>query len=187
MLITFRYLFLIWAISLASCTTVTPTVNVGQIEQVYQQGLDYYHENEFSRAAQEFRYAAEAGHLEAPFKLANLYYDGEGVQQNSQEAAKWYSQAARRGHADAQYMLGALYAVGSGVPQNYEEARYWYQQAAEQGHVEAQLSLGVMYYRGTGRSPDLILADKWLAKAAAHGNQTAIELQQELQPLLGSR
>jgi len=144
--------------------------------QYYQQGMDYYRDEYYIAAAQNFRQAAQQGHAAAQFQLANMYYDGKGVNKNSDKTVHWCEKAAQQGDADAQYMLGALYFVGSGVSQDNSKAQHWYQKAAQQDHVSAQLSLGMMYFRGN----DLAMAKKWLTKAAKQGNQDAIAMIKQL-------
>ncbi len=49
---------------------------------------------------------AEAGDVEAQFKLGVIYDRGENVPQHFAEAVKWYRAAAEQGHAEAQLALG---------------------------------------------------------------------------------
>ncbi len=79
-----------------------------------------------------------------------MYYHGEGVLQNFEEANRWFRLAAEQGYSDAQYVLAQVYENGTGVPQNRAEAAKWYRLAAEQGNVDAQFNLALMYNRGEG-------------------------------------
>jgi TPR repeat protein len=67
-----------------------------------------------------------------------MYYLGEDVPQDYEEAAKWFRLAADQGDADAQCYLGDMYAKGCGVPQDGEVAARWYRLAADQRHAEAR-------------------------------------------------
>ncbi|MDM8565904.1 hypothetical protein QUF74_09655 [Candidatus Halobeggiatoa sp. HSG11] len=146
-------------------------------EEVYQSALEFYNNNYLIQASQKFLQAAEQSHAKSQFRLAKMYYDGKGVENNSSEAAQWCRKAAKQGHIEAQYFLGALYFVGSGgVTQSYSKSKQWYQKAAKQGHLEAQLSLGMMLYHGKGGSKDLKNAKRWLSLAAAQGNEDAISI-----------
>ncbi|MGH7148915.1 MAG: tetratricopeptide repeat protein, partial [Nitrospiraceae bacterium] len=80
---------------------------------------------------------AEAGNLDAQFKLGQMYEHGECVAVDMQAAAKWYRQAAASGHAGAQKVLGFMYAGGVGLEEDTKQAVYWFRKAAEQGHPEA--------------------------------------------------
>lgn len=70
---------------------------------------------------------ANNGDAQAQFELGMIYDNGyfshgQGVLQNTTEAAKWYRLAADNGHATAQYNLGWMYYDGHGVKQDYGEA-----------------------------------------------------------------
>ena len=45
---------------------------------------------------------AELGHSGSQFKLAEMYAEGYGVQQDHTEAANWYGKAAEQGHVFSQ-------------------------------------------------------------------------------------
>ena len=72
-------------------------------------------------------------------KLAQLYEDGNGVEQSYEKAAELYLKAAEGdyGIIEAQYQLGILYENGWGVQADREEALRWYKKAADRGHNEA--------------------------------------------------
>ena len=85
--------------------------------------------------------SADQGHVDAQFRLGVLYYNGDGVAKDYEEAMKWYLKAAER-HAVAQDRIGDLYYYGHGVVQDYKEAMKWYLEAADQGHAAAQRMYG---------------------------------------------
>ncbi len=161
-------------------TQVLPGETSREAEQLYKQGIDYYDQNYYKLAAEKFQQAADLDYREAQFQLADMYYDGKGLSQDSALAAQWYRKAARQGHVEAQYNLGGLYRFGSGVLQNMEQATEWYRKAAEQGHVEAQLSLGILYYNGTEILQDKAEAKKWLSRAIEQGNTDAKAVYEKL-------
>lgn len=105
-----------------------------------------------------YHLAAKQGEVSAQHGLGLLYYSGECVQQDYQEAAKWSKLAAEQGHADAQNTLGLLYYTGEGVTQDYQEAAKWYRLAAVQGNANAQYNLGNMYYIGQGLAQSQVAA-----------------------------
>lgn len=119
---------------------------------------------------------ADQGDAEAQYNLGVMYYDGEGVTRDYQQAFTWFKKAAAQGHAEAQYRLGKAYYEfhgASGVPKNDLQAALWYRRAADQGHVGAQTSLGVLYYNGEGVPQDYDQAALWLQKAADQGDAVA--------------
>ncbi|PWU04580.1 MAG: hypothetical protein C5B51_16465 [Terriglobia bacterium] len=125
-------------------------------------------------SGRSLRERADRGDAKAQLKLGEMYRDGEGVPQDSKEAAKWYRMAADQGDARAQYSLGLAYEKGKGVTQDGAEAVRWYHKAAENGNTEAQFSLGVFYSVGANGLPeDEGEAARWYRKAAEQGYPTA--------------
>jgi|GEM_PF-1387879 len=75
-------------------------------------GLMYYYgwgvEQNFAKAAPLLNQAAILGLHTAFLPLADLFLNGKGVKQDSQEAQKWLRQAAAAGYPEAQRALDAL-------------------------------------------------------------------------------
>jgi len=127
----------------------------------YQKGLDAFERGDTPTALKEFRTLAESNDARGQFGLAIMHDLGEGVPQNSEQAAKWYRLAAEQGYADAQNNLGVMYEEGEGVARNYEEAMKWYWKAAESGNRDAPNNIGVMYMTGVGVRRDFVKACMW--------------------------
>ncbi len=116
-------------------------------------------------AVKWYRKAAKQGFSDAQYNLANMYYNGKGVEKNYQTAVKWYKKAAEQGDADAQTNLGYMYQNGEGVEKSYATAVKWYTKAAKQGRSDAQYNLANMYYNGKGVEKNYQTAVKWFKKA----------------------
>lgn len=112
--------------------------------------------------------SAEQGNADAQYELGWNYENGNGVEQNLEEAVKWYRKAAEQGHCYAQFNLGVCYENGDGVEEDYEEAIKWYRNAAENGCAEAQCNLG-WYYKHNAIDRDQEEAVKWFRKSAEQG------------------
>ena len=128
---------------------------------------------DYARAAQHYRRAAEKGHIPAQYNLAYLYENGLGVDKNPEEAACWYRKAAEKGDAESQVNLGVLYSAGTGVAQSDIEAARWYARAAEQGDLRGISNLGSMYLQGRGVTRDVKQAFVLFEKAAMQGYAVA--------------
>ena len=81
---------------------------------------------------------AAAGDADAQLELGLRYWEGDGVPEDNEEAAKYFRKAAEQGLAEAQTWMGNLLESGIGVTANDAEASSWYQEAAKQGDEEAQ-------------------------------------------------
>lgn len=76
--------------------------------------------------------------------------DGEGAEQNWEEAAKWYYAAAKLGYSQAQFAYGECCYDGNGVEQDYGQSVYWLRKSAAQDNSDAQCGLGACYLTGVG-------------------------------------
>ncbi len=130
------------------------------------EGKEAFERGDYQTAMRELLPLAEQGVAEAQLGVGVMYANGQGVAQNSTEAAKWFRQAAEQGLADAQTRLGAMHFMGIGVAKSDGEAARWYRRAAEQGHPQAQFNLASMYSVGRGVAQDNVLAYMWCSVSA---------------------
>jgi uncharacterized protein len=124
-----------------------------------------------------------------------MYDEGQGVEQNPNEAARWYYQAAEQGHHQAQYNLGLKFDTGEGLPQDFEQASRWYYLAAEGGEARAAANLARCFAMGEGVERSDSEAFKWyyiaaelgVANAARYRERVAKELSADERLRAGSR
>ena len=129
---------------------------------------------DYSKAVELFRKAAEQGHADAQYNLGFYCHMGVGVDESDpEEALKWLRKAAEQGHASAQYTLGWFYDEGNRIEQDHSEAVKWYRNAAEQDDLVGQFVLGQCYEHGNGVVKDIFEAMQWYKKAAKQGNEEA--------------
>jgi hypothetical protein len=96
-----------------------------------------------------------------------MYFNGQGVKRDLNEAIRLYTLSANQGHPGAQCNLGNIYSDGLGVEKDLNEAIRLYTLSANQGFAAAQCNLGNMYETGQGVEKDLNEAIR-LYKLAAH-------------------
>lgn len=106
-------------------------------------------------------------------RLGTMYLDGDGAQQDYDEALRYLTRAASAGDALAQNNLAYMYAVGKGVEQNHQKAVEWGMKSAMQGNAQAQVSVAGAYKRGEGVEQDYEKAFEWMEKAAMQGDAVA--------------
>lgn len=109
----------------------------------------------------------------AQLMIGDIYYNGQGIEQNLSEAFSWYKLAAKGNNPKAQNKLGDCYATGKGTTQDPKKAIKWYRKAANLLNPEAQFSLGFCYAEGKGVSRSNNEAYFWYSAAAAYGNLKA--------------
>jgi hypothetical protein len=71
------------------------------------------------------RWAARQGHPSAQYRLAERYYYGDGVPEDTQQAVHWYQTAALQRYRRAERKLARLYERGDGVPRDARLADEW--------------------------------------------------------------
>ena len=142
-----------------------PQAKPNPLRESYQAGVDEYKRGAHSMALLAWRPLAEQGDVRAQNNLGYMYYKGEGVEKDAEEAVKWLRKAAEQGFAKTQNNLGYMYASGEGVMQDSSKAEKWFRKAAEQGFVYAQYSLGHISSHSE--------AVKWFQKAAEQGYDEA--------------
>ena len=143
------------------------------MEVFFAKGKDLYLSEKYEESIKVFGILAEHGHLESQYKLAVMYYNGYGTEQNDEKAFKWCLKAAEHGQMEAQEYLAFHYYYGMGVEKNLNEAFKWYKKAAEKGHKSAQFSLANMYYKGEGTVKNYEETVRWYKEAAINGSEEA--------------
>ncbi|MCE9562319.1 MAG: sel1 repeat family protein [Planctomycetes bacterium] len=113
--------------------------------------------------------AAENGDASAQLALAQFLENGEGVDEDKDEAFKWYKRAAEHGHPEAKMRLGICYEYGTGVKVNHKKAFPLYQEAAEAGIPLAMGLLAGCYSEGRGVTKDQAQGVEWYRRGADSG------------------
>lgn len=104
-------------------------------------GFAAYQKRDFAAALEHFRKASEAGIADAQLHLGAMYFNGHGVAQDRDEAARWFHKAAVKGNLEAQYILGVLYWDGRGVAKDYVASYMWFNIASTNGNKSAETSV----------------------------------------------
>ena len=108
-------------------------------------------------------------------RLGLMYLEGDGVQQNYDDALRYLTRAAGAGDVISQFNLASMYVNGHGVEKDNSKAFEWYKKAAMQGDAAAQYALGTAYDQGIeaelgeGVEQDYNKAVEWYKKAAMQG------------------
>ncbi len=139
--------------------------------------LTAYDSGNYKKAAGLLQPLANNGDSIAQLKLGLMFYFGNGVKEDEQQAVFWLKRSAAQGNLDAMYQLGNVYTFGADTHKLTAdadvEAVKWYFEAARAGHKDGQYALGLMFLAGKGvvQSQDEGLA--WIRRAAALGHREA--------------
>ncbi|HAS41894.1 MAG TPA: hypothetical protein DCS93_15545 [Microscillaceae bacterium] len=99
--------------------------------------------------------AAQQGDLEAQLKLSYIYYEGEGMNENTFYSLYWLEKAAQQENIEAMALLAKTYEQGEIIPRDYVKAAKWYEKLAAQDQIFAQHKLAAFYRDGLGVEKDL--------------------------------
>lgn len=152
-------------------TEFLPLAQAGKVEamtflaRTYDEGLEAV-----DKALPWYQKAAAKGDPEAQTRLGQLYDDGEGVEQDTEQAIAWYEKAAAQGDDEAQYLLGLHY--DDDLNDNATAAKY-YGLAAEQGNTDAEYRLGLLLLGEPGVSRHAVRAWLYLSLAAEAEHEDA--------------
>ena len=136
----------------------------------YKEYLNQEEEKEEELLKESLKYykiAARNQHVEAQYKLFEIYSNGEIIEKDNQEAIKWLKESAEQGYAEAQNDLGIYCRDESKFGKKL--AFGWFEQAARQGYAEAQTNVGECYKEGLGVERNTQRAFYWFNEAANKG------------------
>lgn len=122
----------------------------------------------------EIKRRAELGSPKYQSKLARLYEDGDGVQQDHRKAVEWYRKSANQGYALSEALLGFKYYTGEGVRHDYKKALELLLKAVnhkDEPQAETEGVIGEMYELGQGVRRNKIIAKDWYGKSCDNGYQ----------------
>jgi len=147
------------------------TIGYWNLGYMYYKGL--YVEQDYVRAMDNWKLAAEGGNSNAMNMIGRLYSTGSGVEQNRATAIEWYERGAAAGNETAMGNLVYTYTQYKEV-RNFEKAVSWLETLAELGDVEALVDLGYMSYHGRGTEQDYQEAINYFREAADKGSTDAL-------------
>ncbi len=132
-----------------------------------------YESGDYLKALELFQAEADNGDLEAKHYLANLYYQGFGVEKDIAKALALLEEAADDDYILSIATLGATYLEGDVVSRDYQRAFKYFLRAAELGHLESIVKVSQFYLNGAGVKQSNEKAAYWFKEAAIQGHLQA--------------
>ena len=134
----------------------------------------------------------EKGDADAQLRLGVMYFMGQNVKKDHEQAAYWLKKSYEQGNVEAQFLFAlleldnenknktqAFYLIKQVAEKNpstinkvygIEESGKKIYSSAEEMVAAAQCVVGEMYYRGEGTEKDYEQAEYWLRKSLEHGS-----------------
>ncbi len=105
---------------------------------------------DLARARALYRQAAEAGQVDAAFRLGTMDRIGLGTAPDPARGMIWIRRAAEKGNAHAMNDLGYALFTGTGAPRDPKSGLAWLRAAATMGESHAAQTLGARLLGRTG-------------------------------------
>ena len=139
------------------CASLSAGADLASAKRAYEQ-------KDYATAFKEVTPLAQEGHADSQFLLGKMYWMGQGVLKDPDQAIKWFKLSGAQGNAEAQFYLGSFYLLPH---RDIAEGVKWLRLSAEQGNQDAQWLLGKAYLQGDKELPrDPVQAEMWLRLAA---------------------
>ncbi|BDT68000.1 hypothetical protein os1_21810 [Comamonadaceae bacterium OS-1] len=131
-----------------------------QAEALFQQAMAkddwrvWPQERDYAGMAALLKQAMDLGHWKAQFNLAGLYFEGQGVPRDVNEALRLTEDLMQKGVPAAWDNMGTYYMGGAGPLKASSTVAYaFWQRAAEMGSMSAQAYLGNKLHAGHDEPP----------------------------------
>lgn len=109
------------------------------VDEVRSQAMAAYDNEQYDKAYKLFKQIENDAVAQS--YIGQMYYFGEGREENNVAALIWFKRAAKQGNADAHLWLGDIYENGYDVNKDLTLARDYYQKAASLGNSYASSQL----------------------------------------------
>ncbi len=110
--------------------------------------------SDIEQAVDWYTKAAEKNHSLAQYKLASLYKDGQGIEQDYSKAFCLFKQSADNGNVNAMFATAMCYKNGEGTQQDYANALKYFTAASKKGDIGAVTQIAFLYQYGNGVKQD---------------------------------
>jgi uncharacterized protein len=130
-----------------------------------------YKMGQYDDAFDQYLSLAEEGSRQGMLNVANMYAQGQGVEQSDDRAFYWYQRSAEDGDVISMVEVARAYDSGRGVQRDTAKAWEWLLRAATAGSEDAQWEIGRRLY-DQGNQPDGLC---WIKLAAVEGGQPAAQ------------
>jgi len=112
-----------------------------------EEGTAHYVKGNYKKAIQFYQEACVSNNAEGCFKLAHMYENKQGVEQDFQKAYNLYDRSCALSHAKGCFKVGVCFDKGGvlQLKQDYAKAEYYYKKSCENGFALSCYNLGGLY------------------------------------------
>ena len=143
-------------------------------EREFVLGCNRESEGNLEKAFAHYECAADQGHPEAMFRLAECMQQGKGTGKNENEAYVWYQRAGEHGVTEAMLQQAKLFELTNGTQKGRDKAALLLSIAARLNNTEAMYTLGMLYLQNGQTEEQRDEGVAWLQAAAKREHADAM-------------
>lgn len=156
------------------CVTLFFSLSFASVD--FNDGVKFFKNGEFSRAASLFEKACNDNIEEACNNYAVMLATGQGVKIDILKAAELYTKTCELGDGNACYNAGAILINYSEELKNFSDVISLFDKACELGSGEGCYNMAAVYISGIGQNVDMDKAGEYFQKACEmSGNSQACQ------------
>lgn len=152
--------------------------SAGDSNAQFDVGVRYLHgdnvEQDYAKANEWFKKAADQGHKRAAYNIGSLYLKGCGVPLDASQAMKWYEDAFDGADTELLFAIAQTVEAEQAALNAWPYAVKCYKAAADGGHAKAQEVLGMRIFAGHGIAQDVEMGSHYISQSARQGNPKAL-------------
>ncbi len=149
-------------------------LEAGNTQELFAKAVQENAEMNYAQAVEILFRLAREDYAPAMTMLGELYFLGNGVARDKEEACNWYKRAIAAGDTHALFKLGVQYLTGLGVTLDQVEGIRLLTLAAEKGDLDAINELAGIYFEGLGVPKDYAKALEWYYKGVELNSDKAM-------------
>ena len=154
--------------------------NDGPDTSYFNQGREAAIAGKFGEALKLLRPLAAFGQVQAQSLLGLMYFNGDGVTQDYEEAYRFLIAAGEKGDGLAQYQLGVVFRDGFGVLEDQKTSYDWFEKSARNNVSGAQFEVALLNMTGRGVEEDIMKGLTWAYIAYWNGSEESAALLESL-------
>jgi len=148
-------------------------------EELFVQGNEAWEKQNYKRAFELFREAAENGDSSSQHNLGYFYDEGLYVAKDSNKALFWYKRAHSQGDGSAASNIALIYKA----QKEYTKALWWFHRAVKLQDHDSYFEIAQLYEQGLGVNQSIPKAVAFYRKAAGAENVVQDTIEKSLEKL----
>ena len=156
------------------CNQVKETTEEEYLAVLFQDGMQYFNQNDYANAYLCFEKGALAGHGNAMHNLASMLYYGQGCVQDLKASFEWEKRSAESGYFHGYYGLYERYRNGYGTDRDLLKAAECIRIAHELAPENLEIANAYARFMNTNELPEKEEISRFMGSAYTYEESTQI-------------